>query len=83
MASVLSDLAPGAAAVIRKIPSGGGVFLRLREMGVLPGTTVKLLRAAPLGDPLEIQIRGYNLSLRRAEASAIEVDTAPAAPGAR
>ncbi len=78
MAAALSDLSPGSVAVIRRIPASGGVFLRLREMGVLPGTNVKLLRAAPLGDPLEIQIRGYNLSLRRAEAAAIEVD--PAAP---
>ena len=51
MATVLSDLAPGSAAMIRKLPAGG-VFLRLREMGLLPGTTVKLLRAAPSGDPL-------------------------------
>ena len=65
--------------MIRKLPAGGGVFLRLREMGVLPGTTVKLLRAAPLGDPLEIQIRGYNLSLRRAEAGSIEVELQPPA----
>jgi len=43
-------------------------------MGVLPGTTVKLLRAAPSGDPLEIQVRGYNLSVRRAEAMLIEVE---------
>ncbi|HLP06709.1 MAG TPA: FeoA family protein [Opitutaceae bacterium] len=77
MAATLSDLAPGTLAVIRRIPSGGGVFLRLREMGVLPGTNVKLLRVAPLGDPLEIQVRGYNLSVRRAEAAAIEVECPP------
>jgi Fe2+ transport system protein FeoA len=70
----LSELAPGASAVITKVPNGGDVFLRLREMGLLPGTTVKLLRAAPSGDPLEIQIRGYNLSLRRGEAGSIEVE---------
>ena len=80
MAAVLSDLVPGGSAVIRKLPADGGVFLRLREMGVLPGTMVKLLRVAPLGDPLEIQIRGYNLSLRRAEASAIEVEPQGVAP---
>ncbi|MFT3829661.1 MAG: FeoA family protein [Opitutaceae bacterium] len=79
MAAALSDLVPGGVAVIRRIPSAGGVFLRLREMGVLPGTNVKLLRVAPLGDPLEIQVRGYNLSLRRAEAAAIEVDCPPPA----
>ena len=73
MPTVLSDLVPGSVAVIRAIP-GGEVFVRLREMGVLPGTTVKLLRAAPSGDPLEIQVRGYNLSVRRVEAAAIAVE---------
>jgi len=70
----LSEIPIGTEAVIRALPAGGGVFLRLREMGVLPGTRVKLLRTAPLGDPFEIQVRGYNLSLRKAEASAVEVD---------
>jgi len=45
----------------------------LREMGLLPGTKVKLIRWAPLGDPLEIRIRGYNLSLRKHEAEHVEV----------
>ena len=73
MPAPLSTLKAGSVAVVRAIPSGE-VFLRLREMGVLPGTTVKLLRAAPSGDPLEIQVRGYNLSVRRAEALLIEVE---------
>jgi len=73
MPATLSTLNAGSVAVVRAIPSGE-VFLRLREMGVLPGTTVKLLRAAPSGDPLEIQVRGYNLSVRRAEALLIEVE---------
>ena len=73
MPATLSTLNAGSVAVVRTIPSGD-VFLRLREMGVLPGTTVKLLRAAPSGDPLEIQVRGYNLSVRRAEAMLIEVE---------
>ena len=71
---MLSEIPVGTEAVIRTLPPGGGVFLRLREMGVLPGTRVKLLRTAPLGDPLELLVRGYNLSLRRDEAAAIEVD---------
>ena len=74
MAVPLSKVPVGTEAVIRTLPPGGGVFLRLREMGVLPGTRVKLLRTAPLGDPLELLVRGYNLSLRRDEAAAIEVD---------
>lgn len=78
MPATLSTLNAGSVAVVRAIPSGE-VFLRLREMGVLPGTTVKLLRAAPSGDPLEIQVRGYNLSVRRAEALLIEVEPTSAA----
>jgi ferrous iron transport protein A len=70
----LAEIPIGTDAVIRSLPTGGGVFLRLREMGVLPGTRVKLLRTAPLGDPLEIQVRGYNLSLRRAEAASVGVE---------
>lgn len=75
MPATLSTLAPGSVAVIRAIPDGE-VFLRLREMGVLPRTTVKLLRVAPSGGPLEIQVRGYNLSVRRVEAAAIEIEPA-------
>jgi Fe2+ transport system protein FeoA len=43
------------------------------EMGLLPGTRVPVVRAAPLGDPLELRVRGYSLSLRRAEAAQITV----------
>lgn len=75
MAVALSEVPIGSEAVIRQLPTGGGVFLRLREMGVLPGTRVKLIRTAPLGDPLEISVRGYNLSLRRSEAASIAVDS--------
>jgi ferrous iron transport protein A len=46
---------------------------RLREMGLLPGTKIKLIRWAPLGDPLEIKVRGYHLSLRKQQADQIEV----------
>lgn len=70
----LAQLAAGESAVIREMPVSGPAFLRLREMGMLPGTRVKLVRKAPLGDPLEIAVRGYNLSLRGTEASAITVD---------
>ena len=43
-------------------------------MGVLPGTTVTLIRLAPLGDPLEIKVRGYNLTLRKTEADHVMVE---------
>lgn len=73
----LSQLALGQQAVLRSYPPVGAAFLRLREMGLLPGTRLTLVRTAPLGDPLEIEVRGYRLSLRRSEAEVLLVDLAP------
>lgn len=70
----LTALAKGASAVVRRYPNNAGGFLRLREMGVLPGTVVTLVRAAPLGDPLEIKVRGYHLTLRKSEAEHVVVE---------
>jgi ferrous iron transport protein A len=72
----LSQLPIGARATVREFPRQGSAFLRLREMGLLPGTALTLVRAAPLGDPLEIQVRGYNLTLRRSEAEYVMVELA-------
>jgi ferrous iron transport protein A len=76
----LSELTIGASAVVRGYPKSGDAFLRLREMGVLPGTTVTLVRTAPLGDPLEIKVRGYHLTLRRSEAAHVLVEPINPAP---
>ena len=70
----LSELAVGAQAVVREFPKQGSAFLRLREMGVMPGTALTLVRLAPLGDPLEVKVRGYNLTLRKSEAEHILVE---------
>lgn len=70
----LSELGVGASAVVRDFPRTGGAFVRLREMGLLVGTTVTLVRAAPLGDPLEIKFRGYHLTLRKSEAEHVIVE---------
>lgn len=70
----LSLLSVGASAKVRDLPKQGTVFLRLREMGLLPGTVVTLVRTAPLGDPIEIKVRGYHLTLRKSEAEHILVD---------
>jgi Fe2+ transport system protein FeoA len=72
----LSQLPIGSRAVVRGFQGQGAAFLRLREMGVLPGASLALVRTAPLGDPLEIQVRGYNLTLRRSEAEHIVVEPA-------
>ena len=76
----LSELAVGASAVVRGYPKSGEAFLRLREMGVLPGTSVTLVRTAPMGDPIEIKVRGYHLTLRRTEAAHIVVEPALPSP---
>lgn len=67
----LADLPVGAEAVIAEVRCERAVARRLMEMGVLPGTRVAVVRVAPLGDPLEIAIRSYSLSLRRREAAGI------------
>jgi ferrous iron transport protein A len=72
----LSELAVGASAIVRTYPKSAAAFLRLREMGVLPGTSVTLVRTAPMGDPIEIKVRGYHLTLRKSEADHVVVEPA-------
>ena len=74
----LSDLSVGSAAIVREMPKQGSAFLRLREMGLLPGTTIQLIRTAPMGDPIEIKVRGYHLTLRKTEADHVVVE--PSSP---
>lgn len=69
----LSDLPTGQSAVIKSLPHGASDLTRLREMGVLPGTRIQLVRRAPLGDPIEISVRGTLLSIRQKEAELIEI----------
>lgn len=70
----LSELTVGASAVVREFPKTGTAFVRLREMGLLVGTRVTLVRTAPLGDPLEIKVRGYHLTLRKSEAEHVLIE---------
>lgn len=63
----------GSSAIIAEISGDSLIRRRLMEMGVLPGSVLKLVRWAPLGDPAECQIRGYKLSIRRSEAALISV----------
>jgi ferrous iron transport protein A len=77
----LSELAVGAGGTVHSYPKAGAAFLRLREMGLLPGTPLTLVRAAPLGDPLEIKVRGYHLTLRRSEAEHVLVEKAEGLKG--
>jgi ferrous iron transport protein A len=69
----LAELAVGARAIVDDVDAEGRMALRLLEMGFVPGVEVALVKRAPLGDPLELRLRGYHVSLRRAEAAAITV----------
>jgi ferrous iron transport protein B len=73
----LSDLKTGQSAVVRGLPADEVLAMRLREMGLLHGTTVTFLRSAPLGDPMEFRLRGFELSIRRAEAARVAVELLP------
>lgn len=70
----LSDVQPGAKGRIAFVSGKGPLRHRLIEMGVTSDTRFEVVRVAPLGDPIEIRIRGYNLSLRRSEAEHVEVE---------
>ena len=71
----LTSLGVGQRAVVSEIKIPAEHRGRILEMGLLVGTTVELVRFAPLGDPVEIKVRGYNLSLRKHEAEQILVRT--------
>ncbi|MCE5323774.1 DtxR family transcriptional regulator [bacterium] len=73
-AATLSDLEPGSKGRIVFVHGHGPIRRRLMEMGVTSGADFEVIRMAPMGDPIEIRIRGYNLSLRKCEAEHIEVE---------
>lgn len=69
----LDQLKPGARAKVLRLTATGAIGQRLSEMGLIEGAMVKVIRTAPLGDPLEIEFEDWLLSLRKAEARTIEV----------
>lgn len=71
---VLSEISQGERVRVVQIVGDDGLSIRLMEMGLTPGVDMVLLGAAPLGDPLEYEIRGYRLSLRRSEAARVSVE---------
>lgn len=70
----LADLKIGDRAVVRQVHGADELSIRLLEMGLTPGAMVVAVGKAPLGDPLEFEVRGYRLSVRRAEAARVEID---------
>lgn len=75
----LADVLPGEYATVLSVAESSTTSERFMEMGLVPGTRVQVIRYAPLGDPLEIAVRGYRLSLRRDEAVAVLVQREGAA----
>ena len=69
----LKDAKPGETVRVTKIGGGGPVKRRIMEMGVTKGVEVQVRKAAPLGDPVEVTVRGYELSLRKEDAALIEI----------
>jgi len=70
----LKDLKPGQSAVVKKLIGEGAVKRRIMDMGLTKGAEIFVRKVAPLGDPLEITVRGYELSVRKADAEMIEVE---------
>ncbi|MDT8899777.1 FeoA family protein [Anaeroselena agilis] len=75
MNRTLNQLSPGERGVVTKVQGSGPVKRRIVDMGLVAGTTVQVQKFAPLGDPMEIKVKNFNLSLRKAEAALIEVRT--------
>lgn len=74
MMSKLRDAKVGSSVVVKKIDGVGPVKKRIMDMGITKGVELFIRKVAPLGDPVEITVRGYELSLRKADADIIEVE---------
>lgn len=72
--SRLKDLKPGQKCKVLKVRGRGETGRRILEMGVTPGSVIELERVAPLGDPIDVKVKGYHLSLRKEEAEGIDVE---------
>lgn len=70
----LREVKIGESVKVLKLTGGGAVKRRIMDMGITRGTEVYVRKAAPLGDPIEVTVRGYELSLRKADAEMIEVE---------
>jgi ferrous iron transport protein A len=70
----LDHLLPGGSGIVQAIDGDAPMVRRLMDLGLVPGTPVRYVRTAPLGDPLELVVRGMHLSLRRSEAARVRVE---------
>ena len=72
--STLKDVKVGSTVTVKKIAGEGPVKRRIMDMGITKGVQVYVRKVAPLGDPVEVTVRGYELSMRKADAEIIEVE---------
>ena len=72
--ATLKDAKIGQTVRVKKLTGGGAVKRRIMDMGITKGVEVYIRKVAPLGDPIEVTVRGYELSLRKADAELIEVE---------
>ena len=71
--TALASLRVGETAEVVAVEGDGAIAVRLLEMGFVPGSAVRVVKVAPFGDPLELRLRGYHVSLRKAEAARVQV----------
>ncbi len=72
--ATLKDIKVGQSAKVKKLTGEGAVKRRIMDMGITKGAEIFVRKVAPLGDPIEVTVRGYELSLRKADAEMIEVE---------
>ncbi len=70
----LDKVKAGQSVIVKKIRGTGPVKKRLMDMGITQGTEITVVKLAPLGDPIEMKLRGYDLSIRKADAELVEVE---------
>ena len=70
----LRDVPVGQSATVRRLVGEGAIKRRIMDMGITKGTDIYVRKVAPLGDPVEVTVRGYELSLRKADTEMIEVE---------
>ena len=72
----LSDIEPGATCTVVKLRDEGATRRRIMDIGITKGAQIRVDKVAPLGDPVDLTVRGYHLSLRKSDLDKIEVETA-------
>ncbi len=74
MVKLLSEFKPSEEGTVKKVNGEGRIRRRLFDMGITPGASVFMRKVAPLGDPIEVTVRGYELTLRKGEAECVEME---------